>query len=119
MRRRLLIGPKCAATVTILIAASSQAAIPCGYEVSAVIQGPFCGILGYPPTRALGISEDGGVVGFYSACTAGPKEAYVWTPQLDQPLPACQAARRVGPISPNRPGGVQRQPSELRFYDKA
>ncbi|MCI0348158.1 MAG: hypothetical protein L0Z53_01925, partial [Acidobacteriales bacterium] len=49
--------------------APALAQIPCGYEVTAVIQGPECGIFGFPPIAATGLSPNGRwVVGFYYSC---------------------------------------------------
>jgi probable HAF family extracellular repeat protein len=50
----------------------------CAYDV-AIISGPECPPFGEPPTRGVGVNEDGVVVGFYSVCTIGPDQAYVWT----------------------------------------
>jgi probable HAF family extracellular repeat protein len=50
----------------------------CAYDV-AIISGPECPPFGEPPTRGLGVNEEGVVVGFYSVCTIGPDQAYVWT----------------------------------------
>ncbi|MCH7720634.1 MAG: hypothetical protein IH988_06540 [Planctomycetes bacterium] len=61
-------------------ATAATAQIPCGYEVTAVIQGPWCGeIFGYPPTRGRGVTEDGAVVGYYTSCDIGPGEAFYWS----------------------------------------
>lgn len=61
-------------------ATAATAQIPCGYEVTAVIQGPWCGeIFGYPPTRGRAVTEDGAVVGFYTSCDIGPGEAFYWS----------------------------------------
>lgn len=42
---------------------SAIAQIPCNYEITAVIQGPWCGgAAGYPPTYGRGVSANGEVV---------------------------------------------------------
>ncbi len=69
-------------TLAILaVTAAGHAQIPCSYEVSAVIQGPWCPIFGFPPTLARSIGENGEVVGSYYPCVIGPREAFLWTPQ--------------------------------------
>ena len=53
---------------------------PCGYEVAAIIKGPWCGdLLGFPPTTPTARDDSGAVAGFYSHCLFGPDEAFVWT----------------------------------------
>ena len=71
-----------AATTTLAILLATTAAtaqIPCAYEVTAVIQGPWCPIFGFPPTTGRGITEDGAVVGHYTSCLIGPGEAFYWS----------------------------------------
>jgi probable HAF family extracellular repeat protein len=62
-----------------LLTAPAGAQIPCAYEVSAIIQGPYCPPFGYPPTIPRGISEESAVVGSYSVCTVGPSVPFLWT----------------------------------------
>jgi uncharacterized membrane protein len=62
----------------------------CQYEITAIIQGPECGVLGFPPTFGSAISEKGEVVGWYTACTIGTDEAFYWSEKtgfvtLDRP----------------------------------
>jgi len=61
------------------LTASAGAQIPCAYEVSAIIQGPYCGIYGYPPTIPSDIGESGEVVGYYYVCAIGPNVPFLWT----------------------------------------
>ncbi len=63
----------------LLVTAAVHAQIPCAYEVTAVIQGPWCPIFGFPPTYGRGITEDGAVVGHYTSCLIGPSEAFYWS----------------------------------------
>ena len=75
---------------------SAAAEIPCGYEVTAVILGPWCNDnLGFAPTRGKGLNEAGDVIGFYTRCSIGPDEAFVWRPGL-------------GLFTLNRPAGFDR-----------
>ncbi len=72
-----------AAIVGGLAVPTASAQMPCGYEVTAIVQAPKCPPHGYPATLGLGISEpiDGGlpnVVGFYLNCAVGPNTAFVW-----------------------------------------
>lgn len=60
-------------------ARQASAQIPCGYEVAAVIKGPFCSPFGYPTTIPRDIGEDGTVVGHYNVCTIGPSAPFRWT----------------------------------------
>lgn len=62
------------------IARHASAQIPCGYEVAAVIKGPFCSPFGYPTTIPSDIGEDGTVVGSYAECTIGPPVPFRWSP---------------------------------------
>ena len=62
----------------------------CQYEISAVIQGPECGIFGFPPIVGTALSDNGEVVGWYTACTIGTDEAFYWSAEtgfvtLDRP----------------------------------
>jgi probable HAF family extracellular repeat protein len=57
-----------------------RAQIPCGYEVTAAIQGPFCSPFGYPPTIPTAIGANGLVVGYYYLCVVGPSRPFRWTP---------------------------------------
>ena len=63
----------------LLVTAAAHAQIPCGYEVTAVIQGPWCPIFGFPPTTGRAVTEDGAVVGHYTSCLIGPSEAFYWS----------------------------------------
>ena len=56
-----------------------SAQIPCGYEITAIIQGPFCGAFGFPPTVPVSITEGGDVVGRYNVCTVGPSLPFLWS----------------------------------------
>jgi probable HAF family extracellular repeat protein len=59
--------------------ASSHAQIPCHYEVTHIIQAPYCNPFGYPPTTAVAISPNGRyVVGSYNACVIGDHRAFVY-----------------------------------------
>ncbi|MCH7720635.1 MAG: hypothetical protein IH988_06545 [Planctomycetes bacterium] len=84
----------------LLPATAATAQIPCGYEVTAVIQGPWCGeIFGYPPTRGRAVTEDGAVVGYYTSCDIGPGEAFYWSEStgfvtLDRPAGYTSATAR-------------------------
>lgn len=70
--------------LTVLTSApSTQAQLPCEYEVTAIIQAPECPPFGFPPTIGTAISEpiNGGlpnVVGYYQSCVIGPDTAFVW-----------------------------------------
>jgi probable HAF family extracellular repeat protein len=68
-----------AAVAATLLSPLSTAQIPCGYEVTAVIQGPYCDSFGYPITIPQDIGENGEVVGYYNVCTVGPAIPFVWT----------------------------------------
>ncbi|MCH8165106.1 MAG: hypothetical protein IH889_05815 [Planctomycetes bacterium] len=81
----------------LLVTAAGHAQIPCAYEVTAVIQGPWCPIFGFPPTFGRGITEDGAVVGSYNSCVIGPSEAFYWSEStgfvtLDRPPDSVGAA---------------------------
>jgi probable HAF family extracellular repeat protein len=68
------------AAVIGIATAIARGEVPCRYEVSAVIQGPWCGsFFEYPPTFATNIGKDGRVVGHYWSCDVGPSEAFLWT----------------------------------------
>ena len=72
----------------------------CQYEITATIQGPECGIFGFPPTFGTALSDSGEVVGWYTACTIGTDEAFYWSAEtgfvtLDRP-PGVYAARAGG-----------------------
>ena len=73
------IAPLAVEAFALVVVGSASASIPCGYEVTGVIQAPPCGQLGAPPTRALDVSEAGEVVGFFSLCHIGPSVPFVWT----------------------------------------
>lgn len=64
-------------SVAVLTAAHSAVA-QCQYDVT-IIAGPECPPIGIPPTRGTAINERGDVAGFYSVCTLGPDQAYLWT----------------------------------------
>lgn len=65
--------------------AGAQNGIPCRYEISHVIQGPYCGGFGYPPTFGTGISPNGRYVcGYYNVCTIGNARAFVYDTQAQQ-----------------------------------
>ena len=51
----------------------------CQYTITATIQGPECGIFGFPPTFGTALSDSGEVVGWYTACTIGTDEAFYWS----------------------------------------
>ena len=62
----------------------------CQYTITATIQGPECGIFGFPPTFGTALSDNGEVVGWYTACTIGTDEAFYWSEEtgfvtLDRP----------------------------------
>ena len=74
-----------AAPIAGLVAALAAAAVSpavrgqCNYEITAIIQGPECGIFGFPPTFGTALSDNGEVVGWYTACTIGTDEAFYWS----------------------------------------
>src|SRR3972149_11741832 len=53
-----------AAVFGVVTGSGAHAQIPCGYEVTAVIQAPYCPPFGYPPTIPTAIGENGQVVGY-------------------------------------------------------
>jgi probable HAF family extracellular repeat protein len=59
---------------------AARAQIPCGYEVTAVIQAPYCAPYGYPVTIPTAIGASGQVVGYYYSCVVGPSRPFRWTP---------------------------------------
>ena len=95
-----------AAPIVGLVAALAAAAVSpavlaqCNYEITATIQGPECGIFGFPPTFGTALSDNGEVVGWYTACTIGTDEAFYWSEKtgfvtLDRP-PGVYAAYAAG-----------------------
>ena len=82
-----------------LVAALAAAAVSpavrgqCQYEITATIQGPECGIFGFPPTFGTALSDNGEVVGWYTACTIGTDEAFYWS-------------EKTGFVTLDRPPGV-------------
>jgi probable HAF family extracellular repeat protein len=63
-----------------VLAHPAMAQIPCRYELTAVIQGPWCNqIFEYPPTFVDGLGADGRVVGHYQSCDIGPDRAFLWS----------------------------------------
>ncbi len=95
------LGSLIAGSLPVLLAATAATAqIPCGYEVTAVIQGPWCGeIFGFPPTTGRAVTEDGAVVGYYTSCDIGPGEAFYWSEStgfvtLDRPARYTSATAR-------------------------
>jgi uncharacterized membrane protein len=88
---KLLARALCALTV-VLCAPRAVGQIPCSYEVAHIIQGPPCGIFGYPPTTGTAISPNGRyVVGYYDPCLSGFFRAFLYDTQTSQfttlPLP--------------------------------
>ena len=72
---------RAAAIVAAALGCTAEAAaqIPCAYEVTHIIQAPFCDPLGWPPTIGLGISPSGRYVcGFYNQCIIGASRAFVY-----------------------------------------
>jgi probable HAF family extracellular repeat protein len=72
--------------------AVGQGTLPCRYEVTAIIPGPFCAGWGNAPVYARGLSnhDPPWVVGFYTQCSIGADKAFVWTgsgPVQTIPLP--------------------------------
>ena len=89
----------CAALLAALAAVAVSPAVrgQCQYEITAVIQGPECGIFGFPPIVGTALSDSGEVVGWYTACTIGTDEAFYWSAEtgfvtLDRP-PGVYAAK--------------------------
>lgn len=69
-------------TLHLLAAAGPVAAqIPCGYEVTAIIQAPECPPFGYPPILPSELNELGWVVGHVISCVIDPDVAFLWTPE--------------------------------------
>lgn len=88
-------------TMICLIRSVQVVAQPCGgYEVTAIIQTPVdCGF-GFDTTTAVGLNDDGDVVGYYWCSGWEHKEAFVWTAEegfvtLERPE-GVESARAVG-----------------------
>ena len=84
-----------------LMLSAQAVAQPCGgYEVTAIIQTPVdCGF-GFDTTTAVGLNDDGDVVGYYWCSGWEHKEAFVWTAKegfvtLERPQ-GIESARAVG-----------------------
>jgi hypothetical protein len=58
--------------------------IPCLYEVTHIIQGPYQGpFWGYPPTNAMGISPNGRYVVGYYTLGSGNERAWMFDTQTE------------------------------------
>jgi uncharacterized membrane protein len=81
--------------IAVLVALTNRvhAQIPCGYEVTHVIQGPPCQLSGPPPTVGTSISPNGRYVcGYYQSCGFTSSLAWVYDTTTQEfttlPLPA-------------------------------
>jgi len=54
----------------------------CQYELTAVIQGPDCGIFGPAPIQATAINDHGVVVGHFNPCITGPDMPFMWSEEM-------------------------------------
>ena len=64
----------------LLLTAAGHAQIPCGYEVTAIIVGPWCGTQ-LAPILPYGINEAGDVAGYF-ICPVLADHAFLWTASL-------------------------------------
>jgi len=77
MRRTLLVWAGCCALG--LATASAKAQSFCRYEITAVIEGPSCGILGPALVDLLSINDLGQACGFYRHCATFDKRPFAWS----------------------------------------
>ncbi len=94
-----------AASVLVFVTCAYTANAQCAYEISAIIEGPDCGIFGNAPLEPTAMNDNGVVVGTFF-CGAGLEQPFMWSEEMGFV------------IIPLPPGGLSATPMDINNHNE-